>query len=118
MWEFRLRMVAAARNGQTRVSADRMNMPNRWRPASVLDPQTGDHFTHLTAWEFVACCLENPSVVVRETIIHSIRQLKSKIAYEWVCLGPYPDQNIYIKIFPIVNGKNILGISFHPDDPR
>jgi len=85
----------------------RLGWPRDWRPTEVVNPATGEPFTDMGAWEFVADLLESGHPL--EEVI--LKEPPGKRAYVMrVDLGPGSPQ-LYIKVR--LGSGAIIGRSFH-----
>jgi len=82
-------------------------MPSKWKPHSVVNPESGEVFTDAGAWDFVASLLENGHPI--EEII--LDKPPGKKAYVLIVEIKTTSRNLYIKIQ--LGSGVIWGRSFH-----
>ena len=103
--EYRRQLARLARRKRTRRVPD--DLPCRWKPGTVLNPEDNQPFTQEAAWEFVAQRLEDPAQGVEEIVL---REPSGQPGFVMEC--PLPPRTVYIK-FHSERGRTILGRSFH-----
>jgi len=92
-------LLVLARRRSCRV----LGWPRDWRPTQVLDPETGEPFTLVGAWEYIIALLEG-NIEIQPKILDD-----GKPAY--VMLVPLGARTLYIKL-QLGSGR-LIGRSFH-----
>jgi hypothetical protein len=84
------------------------NLPCRWKPWTVTNPEDNQPFTEEAAWEFLAQRLEDLEQRIQDTIL---RQPPGEPGFEMECL--LSERFVYIKFHSERGGRTILARSFH-----
>lgn len=85
--------------------------PVDWSHGEVIDPRSGQPFTHPGAWDFIAEKLEEKGTTIEEITLEKPEGRKAYVLRE-----PTRDGIIYIKVhFGGHEGNIIVGRSFHYD---
>lgn len=106
--EVRAQLARLCRRKKCRVSTFSPSLPTHWSPTSVTDPEVDMPFTEVSAWEFVAQCLEagHPLVEVK------LRVPPGKKGYEMLVPLTEDKPPVYVKLQLGGSGK-VIGRSFH-----
>ncbi len=97
--QIRHQLLVLVRRRSCRV----LGWPRDWRPAQVLDPESGEPFTPEGAWDFIVTLLEG-GVEIEEKKLDD-----GKTAY--VILTPVACRTLYVKL-QLGSGR-VIGRSFH-----
>lgn len=108
--DIRRQIVVLARRPSARSSAFTAERPTRWRPNSVVNPDTGHPFTRPGAWDFIATCAETG----HEIEVLSLRKPAGATAYVMKIWLEANRRRLYVKV-ELRSGR-ILGRSFHESD--
>jgi hypothetical protein len=103
--EHRRQLARLALKKRTRRVPD--DLPCRWRPETVVNPEDQQPFTPATAWEFIAQRLEDLKQEIEEIVLD---KPAGKTGFVIKCA--VATRVIYIK-FHSEQGRTILGRSFH-----
>jgi hypothetical protein len=103
--EHRRQLARLARRKRTRRVPD---LPCRWRPETVMNPENNQPFTEDGAWEFIAQRLEDLGQSLEEIVL---QVPPGEPGFEIVC--PLPTGIVYIKFHSDRGCRTILGRSFH-----
>ncbi len=105
----RNQMVVLSRRSKARTSEFAPNRPTKWNPEQVSNPngKVDEYFTDSSAWEYIACLLENEHPV--ETI--ALDHPPGKTGYVMKSRIEPDSREIYIKL-QLGSGR-IIGRSFH-----
>ena len=80
--------------------------PHRWHPTQVMDPDSGQPFTPVGAWEFIVSLLQG-GVEIETKILDAPEE--GKKAY--VIVTPLGARTLYIKLQ--LGSGHVIGRSFH-----
>ena len=105
--DIRRQIVVLARRPSVRSSAFTTERPTNWRPNTVVNPETGDPFTWLGAWDFIATCAERG----HEIEVLPLRKPAGATAYVMKIWLEANRRRLYVKL-ELRSGR-ILGRSFH-----
>lgn len=108
--DIRRQIIVLARRPKARRSDFTPERPTNWRPNTVVNPETGRHFTRSTAWEFIADCAENGCDVE----VVPLRKPAGATGYVMKIPLDANRPRLYVKV-ELRSGR-ILGRSFHESD--
>jgi hypothetical protein len=103
--EHRRQLARLALKKRTRRVPD--DLPCRWKPWTVVNPEDQQPFSDSAAWEFIAQRLEDLEQEIKEIVLE---KPAGKPGFVMECA--VASRVIYIK-FHSEHGRTILGRSFH-----
>jgi len=107
--ETRRQLTQRCESSKTRSVGRPPDHPSRWQPGTVRHPETGELFDTMSAWPFIAACLQRGA----EIEVIALDQPEGKKGYVMKIDG-YGDDIIYIKLE--FSSKLVIGRSFHVSD--
>ncbi len=102
-------MITFAQRSRSRISKFSVRRPSDWRPSEVVNPNGGlmSHFTHQTAWEFIASRL----AAGEEVKVIELQKPPGKKGYVMnIDLGSALPR-LYVKLE--MGSSRVFGRSFH-----
>jgi hypothetical protein len=105
--QIRKEIVRCARDRSLRSFEFSSKEPVVWKPTEVINPECGIPFTDISAWHYIADCVE-AGCVIQQVIL---RKPPGAIGYEIHLPGADGQPQIYVKV--CLRQDKITGRSFH-----
>lgn len=102
----RAELIRFASSARTRKAQFTSQYPTKWHPTGLIDPRSGQAFTDVGAWEWVAEQLEIPC----DLFLRILDKPPGKKSYYFVSQGAN-GVKIYVKLQSC--GDHVRGRSFH-----
>ena len=109
-YERRLDLAARCEDSSLTITGRNLDVPNRWSPYGIRDPDTGMKFSDVGAWYFISDCLKDKRIIVKD--LPDLLKNPPIPAVYFEVDDPWDERKIYVKIGELRDGK-ILGVSFH-----
>lgn len=106
-------LAQMCRNPAMRVTGRLHDVPNRWEPMTVREPDTQMYFTDDGAWHFIADLLVSGA---QAKCIPPSDKFPDFAYYLVEATGGFT--LIYMKVALQKEVKKVIGLSFHYSDPR
>lgn len=110
--ELRAEFARFARDKRRRLARHTAEYPSPWHPTGLTNPATGEVFTDVGAWEWVADQLEAGVEVWPAKLDHP----PGKIGWYFTRPSAFPPSEIYVKLQ--AGGDHVRGRSFHISEDK
>lgn len=105
--QIKKQLAFLARQKQALIIPYEEKKPSKWWFGNVTDPRSGNYFTYIGAWDFIAEKLEEEDTSIEEITLDKPPGKKAYVLHVDTTHG-----EIYIKVH-FGHGNTIVGRSFH-----
>ena len=109
-WKRRVNLARRCRDPSLRITGRNLDVRNKWSPYGVKEPDTGMKLSDGGAWDYIADCLLDKSVRVKD--LPNLLEDPPIPAVYFEVYDPWDERKVYVKIGELGDGK-VLGVSFH-----